>query len=47
MIDDFMSAHPQYDAAHVREIAEYAAAESIPYCTACHDWHYTNEEHSA
>ena len=46
MIDDFMSAHPEYDTVHVYEIAEYAAAEDIPYCVFCHDWHHFNEEHS-
>jgi len=46
MIEDFLSAHPQHDAAHVQEIAAYAEAESIPYCSECHDWHYAHEDHS-
>lgn len=45
-VRDFTANHPTWNEEHVQHLAAWAERESIPYCTECHDWHRSSEEHS-
>lgn len=42
----FLAARPHYDPAHVAEIAASCAADGIPFCTGCADWHRPGDPHT-
>lgn len=42
----FLAARPHYDPAHVAEIAAACAAEGIPFCTTCNDFHHPADLHT-
>lgn len=46
-VADFLSARPRFDRAHVEQIAASCESEGIPFCSTCHDWHTSDEDHSA
>jgi len=39
--------HPWRPESFVRELAQIMAAEGVPFCAECADWHHPHEEHSA
>lgn len=45
-VQAFLAERPHYAQEHVEEIARSCAADGIPFCHGCKDWHHPSELHS-
>lgn len=46
-VERFLARRPQYDRAHVEEIAARCETRGIPWCSECVDWHGPDEPHTS